>query len=99
MITTLPKPEPKADSNRTKQTKAKQRGTPSIMISYRSPFLDLVDTPNVQSSAVAQGQAGNNGESPRSGKSKRVTKVEERGSNGTNEDGEFEPGEEGTFSG
>lgn len=69
------------------------------MVCHRPSFLDLVDTPNVQSSAVAQGQTSNDGEGPGSSESEGVTKVEERGSNGTDEDGEFEPGQEGTFSG
>ena len=69
MVATFSKPEAKADGNSAKQTKAEQGRTPSVMVGDSSPLPDLGHAPDVQSSAVQQRKACDDGERPSSGKS------------------------------
>lgn len=95
--TPFPKPKPKTDCNCTEQTSTKQRRTPTIMVRNRPTFLDLIHTPQIQTCWVTQRNARNDGKSPRSRKSKAITKVEQSSSNRADEDREFKPGEESAF--
>jgi len=69
------------------------------VVRNRSPFLDLVHSPQVQACTVAQRETSDDGKCPRSRKGERVTKVEQCSRNGTDEDGEFEPGKESALGG
>jgi hypothetical protein len=88
---------PKADRNRHKKASTKQCGAPLIVVHNSSAFPDFADAPEVQGSTVHQGDARDDGEGPGGRKGEGVAKIEERGCNGADEDGEFEPGEEGAF--
>lgn len=69
------------------------------MIRDRPALPNLVHAPKIQSRAIAQRCARNNCEGPGGREGEVVAKVEQRGGNGAEEDGKFEPGEEGAFGG
>jgi hypothetical protein len=69
------------------------------MIHDSPSFPDFADTPKVENGAVNKGHACDNGERPSSGEGEGVAEIEESGGDGADEDGEFEPGEEGAFGG
>jgi hypothetical protein len=63
------------------------------MVGNGPTLLDLVYSPQIETGRVDEGQTGDDGKSPSGSKSERVTKVEQRGGNGADENGEFEPRE------
>lgn len=67
------------------------------MVANRAARSDGIDTVKVEEEAVEQGENGNDGEAPGRGERDAVTKVQQRGGDGTNDDAKLEPGEESTF--
>jgi hypothetical protein len=95
----LAKAIPKADRNCGEKANAKQRGSPLVVIHDGPTFANLTHAPQVQQRAVHERDARDNGKCPCSRERERVAKVEQRGGDGANKDGEFEPGEEGALGG
>lgn len=89
-LTAFSKSKPKADRHRRHQANAQHRGAILVMVRHSAPLLDIVHAPQVQRHAVEQGEQGDNGESPRRCKGDVVAKVEQRGGDGAENDGEFE---------
>jgi hypothetical protein len=92
-LTTLRNPIPKANSNSNNKRKTKERRTPLIMIADSNASLDLVDTPQVDTHGVEEGQTGDESESPRGCERDGVAEVEQSCGDGAEDDGEFELGE------
>ena len=67
------------------------------MIHHGPAFADFAHTPQVQPGAVDEGETGDEGKGPGSREGETIAKVKERSGDGTEENREFEPGEEGTL--
>lgn len=60
------------------------------MIRDSASLPDLIHTPEIESHAVEEGDAGHNSESPGGGEGDGVAEVEEGGGDTAEDDGEFE---------
>jgi len=93
----LAKPIPKTHTHRSKQPQTKEARSPLVMIHHGPAFADFAHTPQVQPGAVDEGETGDEGKGPGSREGETIAKVKERSGDGTEENREFEPGEEGTL--
>jgi hypothetical protein len=98
----LTRPQTKVHQHDNHKTNADDRRAPFLIVDSFdvAALADLVDTPDVQHETVDEGHGGEDGKCPRGAEGDVViAEVEQSGSDGAEEDGEFEPGEEGSLGG
>jgi hypothetical protein len=76
------------------QARTEHRGPPLVVVTDGAALLDAGDAPEVDAHAVEQGDDGEDGEADGRGQADEVAKVEQRGGDGAEDDGEFELCEE-----
>lgn len=96
------KAESKVSHNDSNETKTENSRAPTLVVHALdiAALADLVHTPQVKHETVDQGDSCQDGKGPRGGKGDVVeAKVQQSGSDTTENDRELEPGQEGALSG
>jgi hypothetical protein len=94
--------KPKVDQDNNDKTNTNDRRSPALVVNALdvATLADLVDAPDVQEETVDESAGGEDGEGPSGDEGCGVgAEVEESCGNAAEDDGEFEPGEEGSLGG